>query len=266
MSLRSFIVAVAVMTSLVVAAAPARAGTLTWSDTDANGYNGNPGGEFAIKDFTGTFIPPSTDVCGSGEFRTFCLEKDEYITYGKLYTYTLSDTAQLGGKNTDSGDPLSVATAKLFYTFWTNQWSVSGDADLLGSSNVLTYDYANSASLSQTRAQDAADLQNAIWFLENELGSDLSTSGTAYGNLTTKAKRMVDFARDAQLTWSDLGVSWDDATIGGVRVINPMDGTTHKQSAMVVVPLPVGAWMGLALLGALGIGRTVRSRRRRDLV
>ena len=233
-----------------------------------NGYNGHPGGEFAVNDFSGDFLPPSTEVAGAGSFRTFCLEIDEHLSYGTQYTYTLSETAQLGGVNTDAGDLLSVATAKLYYTFWTNQWSVSGDLDLLGASNALAYDYATEAA----RAQDSADLQFAIWFLERELGTDLSTSGVAYGNLTAKAKAMVDFARDAQLTWSDLGVDWDDTTIGGVRVINPMEGTNYRQSALVVqstlivVPLPVGAWMGFALLGALGIGRGFRSRRSRELV
>lgn len=77
---------------------------------------------------------------------------------------------------------------------------------------------------------------------------------------------MVTFARDAQRTWSNLGVGWDDATIGGVRNINAMVGKTRKQSALVVVAPPVGALMGIAFLGALGIGRAVRSRRRRDLV
>lgn len=265
MALRRFLAGMVLVGGAIGVAAPAFAETLVFVDTTANGYNGNNGGEFAVQSFTGYFLPPPTTVSVAGEFRTFCLEKNESLNFGVTYDYTIGNSANLGGNFGGPNDPISEATAKLFYTFWTTQWAAADASDLLNTSNAISYDYSGS-----DRAKHAADLQDAIWFLENEFGTDNTTgTGTGWSSLSDNAKNMVRYARDGDLSWADLGrSSWADGTIGGVAVINPTYGVNQekKQSQLIVVPLPAGAMMGFALLGVLGLASRVKARRKHSFV
>jgi hypothetical protein len=248
------LVVLAVVLAAVVSADAAWAGTLQIRGTS---YRDGIGGEFNIRGFDDTILPPHSYVedgltsSDSGDFKTFCLERNEFIDLGSYYDYSIDTVARNGGLSGSisslGGDPISEATAKLYYAFWTGQ---------------LDYDYTSNAG----RGEDGEALQHAIWRLEGELSGSAGNSiwnsfNSAHDD---RAKDLYDYANS--VSWSDLGqASWETggtADIGLVRVINLYASNgTAAQSQLVVVPLPPTAIMGLALLA--GVGGVVGLRRRR---
>lgn len=112
------------------------------------GYYSGSGGEFTITSTTASFAA----------FQTFCLEMSEPVG-GNPHTYQLNayDAAVLGGANSgaaapDNGDPISLGTAYLYEQFRLGTWT--------------DYDY----NIGAGRVASAGHLQNAIWWLEDELG------------------------------------------------------------------------------------------------
>lgn len=263
------VTALLLMTAILLAGATAaEAGSIRITnkklDDTLGPYANSSGGEFTGYDYDLSAFHPQSDLAhwdrdGDGikdEFQTFCLEVNE-DPFDKLpLTYTLSDTAVMGGKGflgnggavdwdgTAAGDPLSYASAYLFDAFWRGyladyDWTdtkVSGDGSLDG------------------RADYAKALQYAIWYLENEITK--AGVGTEFG---VQVNKWIDLAIDeANLT---NGGTWG-ATYGQVRVLSLVDEFGNKvQDRLVLVPLPGAAWAGLAMLGALGMFRTIRRRR-----
>lgn len=169
---------------------------------------GSPGGEFGID-----VLP----VVGTN-FITFCLEYNEYINFGSTYKVASVGTAAInGGVGGGNPDPISNATAYLY-----TQFRAGSLAGYLG-------DVASANSL-----------QNAIWFLENEIGS---VSGQA-------------------LTWANLGLA-NGTGLGNVRVMNltTLSGEV-AQDQLMMVPEPETYAMLLAGLGLMGF---VARRRQRKL-
>jgi hypothetical protein len=142
-------------------------------------YGTGPGGEFRITD------PAGAGGAATEQFQTFCIEKNEFISVlppGNYYV-TLNDRALKGGygaagtyagdvsgsiapgsftstspyvyagPNLSVGDPISEATKWLYNAFRNNQLDEA----------VAGYAYDNNTS--------ANALQDAFWFLENEIGS-----------------------------------------------------------------------------------------------
>lgn len=110
----------------------------------ADGPGNGPGGSFLITVASEGWLG---NPVGS-TFYTFCIEKDEFISTPPSgpYDVVINTQAELGGVNTNSGDPLSPLTAWLYTSYvngtlagWTNS-----DAD-----------------------NDA--LQKAIWYIEEEI-------------------------------------------------------------------------------------------------
>jgi len=220
------------------------------------------GGEFGVNPAhtTGLSVPTmggSAGVSGS-LFQTFCLELDESIsthnqdtnsgTFVYQWTLNASGTAIQGGRNTNAGDTISAQTAFLYTQFYNG--TLSG------------YNY----TLGSGRRTTASALQEAIWYLENELGDgsngfDPGISSLS-GNTATAgtAQYYVTLANNAVSTGQ-----WN-VGLGNVRVLNL---TTHDafgnlvqaQDVLVMVPLPPAAYLGLGLLGAIGAVAYVRRRR-----
>jgi hypothetical protein len=153
---------------------------------------------------------------------TFCLERDEFLSFNTKYVAQLSTSADRGGLNTDSGDPLDTRTAYLFSHFFHN--TLSG---------LLS-------------GWTTADLQEVFWYLEEELPAnhDLSTTG---------AKALYKLAQDNK---SSTGSLYD------VRVMNLYGlGGEHKQSLLTAgVPEPATLVMW-GVFGACGL-MYVRRRRK----
>jgi hypothetical protein len=244
MALGKFLLVPAAVLALAYTAPAAHAGTLTIKDTS---YRIGVGGEFNVTGFDDGYLPPASAVANgitsadAGNFKTFCMERNEFITLGTSYLYEISTIAYNGGISGQDpilgGDPISEATAKLYYAFYTGQ--------------LPDYDYTTDSG----RGQAGGDLQHALWRLEGELND---TEWADYIDDHEQAEDFYDVANS--VTWSDLGRStWTG--IGDVRVVNLYNSAgVAKQSQLVVVPLPPAAFMGLALLAGLAGAKSLRKR------
>jgi hypothetical protein len=100
-------------------------------------YGTTNGGEFIV-----------TDTTTGTTFTTFCLETDEYISYGTPYKVeSITNAAIEGGSGGPEPDPLDERTAFLYYNY------AMGTLD-----GISAYEYGKDAS--------ANDLQQAIWYIE----------------------------------------------------------------------------------------------------
>jgi len=184
-----------------------------------NGPGSGPGGEFIA-----SFLD------NSGSFSTFCLEKNEYFSYGQTLKVQAVNTAAVsGGIGGGNPDPLSYQSAWLYTQFRGGTLSSYGGANI---------------------ANDADSLQNAFWFFENEitsLGSGLSAAEL------TQAQTWVNQANAA------VTGGWN--SIGNVRVLNLLrqdssgNYTVQAQDQLyLTTPVPepeIYAMMGLGL-GLMG--------------
>ena len=221
------------------------------SITLGNGYGAGPGGEFKAI-VTGTYDPfqgPSVLYGVNTDFITFCLEKSEsFDSYGQtLYVKGVNTGAKNGGAggavpdpNGGVWDPISSQTAYLYTQF--------------SKGTLSNYDYADATAAQKAlRAADADALQNAFWYLENELGS------TQFSSLSAQTQAWINEANNkiASNHWSG---------IGDVRVLNLYKDQNFQQISQdqlyMAVPEPETYAMLLAGLGLIGF---VAKRRRRSL-
>ena len=129
----------------------------------------------------------------------------------------------MGGLSGGNPDPISFATAWLY--------------DQFRGGTLAGYAYVGSTAV---RDASANALQNAIWFLEGEIGS---VSGQAN-------------------TWKNMGLA-NGTTLYGVRVMNVVTLSGGiAQDQLVMIPEPETYAMLLAGLGLMGF---VARRRQRKL-
>jgi hypothetical protein len=181
-------------------------------------FNGNPSagaGEFWA------------DTDNNGDFLTFCIEKNKFVTVGTTYNYTI-DSAAL-----DSGNVLSEGSAYLYKKFRTS--SLVGPAG--GGGTYLS-----------DRDVNAGHLQNAFWMLEGGLAYN---SSNFYVNLVES------------LFGGMAGATANVTSNYGVKVMNLWEYNANgaredKQSQLVLVP---DTGMTVALLG-LGLLSLAAFRRK----
>jgi hypothetical protein len=153
-------------------------------------------------------------------FNTFCMERDEYFSYGQeLIVDDISNQAWNGGKNTDAGDPLDDLTAWLYLNF--QKGTLAG------------YDYGAG------RVASANALQNAIWYFEEEIGS-----------VNAAAQAFVTLAQNAyDGGWRNNGQVW-------VLNLTYTNGRLAQDQLYVKVPEPANMLLlGTGLICLAGIGR-----------
>jgi len=185
-------------------------------------YSSGIGGEFTISDSALDISAYSSKTSGikgtANSFQTICMELLEYTA--SPVDVVVSTSGPTGSQAVKGGtltaDPLDPRTAYIYTQF---------------AKGVLSnYDYDN---VGVGRSTSAAELQEAIWFIENEIGS----------------------ADGQAATWINEATNAGWTGIGQVRVLNIYAQGTYntnspelKQDQLYLVPVP-----GAVLLGMLGL-------------
>lgn len=223
----------------------------TQSLLNTNGYSDSPRQtrDVFINSGTDAMWDPSPNPEGpeywtgntlDGSFQTFCLEINEYVQPPHLIESAVLNTSGPTGSEAIRGgttlyggpnpDPLDPMTAYLYTKFATGALS--------------DYHYTPGTD----RANDAAALQTAIWFIEQEIAGPLSGQALAWYDEAVEA---TTAGTDGLITWSG---------IGEVRVLNMEDHSivTQRQDMLYLVPVP-GAFL-LGFLGLSAAGLKLRKR------
>ncbi|MCC6907861.1 MAG: hypothetical protein IT430_07975 [Phycisphaerales bacterium] len=210
-------------------------------ETDLWGAGGG-GGPFEVEPIGFPTNPQGVGLhgAGAGNFVTFCVETDEFLSEGGVYFIQFNDAAEAGGSGGPSPDPLSDATRYLYAHFIRGTIQAELDAWDAHVGPTETFTYGAFA--------DGEALQKAIWHLEEETGG----SNNFLVGLATWAL--------ANGTLSDL------SEISKVRVMNMWDNanfTGNRQDLLVMIPLPAPVWMGgVGLCGVIGLAFRQRRRSR----
>ena len=155
-----------------------------------------------------------------GTFETFCIERDEYLTYGALYYYKISGAAEDGGLGGGNPDPIDAITQNIYYGFRKGLLTITGTADEI---------------------VDA--VQTAIWYEEGEL---------IWGNVTAKGQALINHFSNP----SNYLAGYDNVRV--MNVYQNSNYTGNKQDQLIIVPLPHTS--GLAGAGLLGLAAVRRRR------
>jgi hypothetical protein len=187
-------------------------------------YSFGIGGEFNATITSGPVTALGLTGTG-GSFETFCLEKSENFHPGGSYLFDVAVVAVGGGGGAGiGGDPLDERTAFLYNAFITG--------------TLPGYDFSNGSGQRQAHA---GALQNAIWYLEQEVATLDTPEANAF------------FAFSA----GGIGQGLGDVRVANLYRIDE-HGNRHEHQSQIfrVVPAP-----GAAAL--LGLGLAVVARRRR---
>ncbi len=216
-----------------LAAAPVWA-NLSITTTGHDGYGiwqTGSGGEFTVRPSGWDPLPYYNDVARNqggqaGTFQTFCLEHNEYLNANTTHDVILNDRMVNGGVG-PQGDPLSVGTAWLYHEFQNG--------------TLAGYDYANTGV---GRHASAQALQNAIWYLEDEDGGELTTS---YRNMLV---RVFGSVANAKL---DNNGQIPVAVMNLYAEGHAGDQNYLRQDGLVCTPIPAGLLLGLLGLAAAAL-------------
>ena len=175
---------------------------------DTTNYSAGGGGEFratlvgvanSVEQAAGVKVSNPSAPVGATVYQTFCMETNEFFTPDATY-YVRVNTAAVNGGSGGSlptgdpisggpGDPLDPRTAYLYTRF--------SDGTLAS----LGYNY----TLGSGRTSTASALQQAIWYIEQEISGPLSGLALTFYNTANTA------VNGPSPTWAGLG---------NVRVLN----------------------------------------------
>jgi hypothetical protein len=202
------------------------------------GYFDGAGGEFTIysSDLTSDgYSPLATNADANpatDDFQSFCIELNESVGSG-TYSFTTGTAAIEGGEGLGGSDPLGSYTAYLYTQFATGVLS--------------DYDYVKGIG----RGASADQLQQAIWYLEEEI-SAVATGSQAADWVQEAVNAVGVNLTMGATTWDadELAAEYGDwgDTIGEVLVLNLTYDGKNCQSQLYLVPIP-----GAVLLGFLGL-------------
>ena len=210
------------------------------------GYSGSPygpyqtgqGGEFTLNALSPSGLDTSGYAAGvtggiglPGTFQTFCIEGNEYIAgYDTIYNASLDTYAEAGGQTgaTAGKDPVSVGTGWLYSQF--AQGILAG----------YNYDGDTDAQI-DARRFSAGLLQDALWWLEGEMGLDYDASNI--------------FMAAVVGLFGQIGARADGAATYGVYALNIWTAGGVKAQTQLFYSVPDGGTTLMLLGGALvGLG------------
>jgi len=236
---------IAVLTTalLVIVCGPVHAGpTYQVQMTLLPGYS-TPGD--VVAEFTLTPTAASDPIpANPGSWQTFCVERGEYIFPGGIYGLEIDPYAVQGGLGgqdvdldgdtvADDADTLSAESAWLYTEF--RKQTLGG------------YAWASGAA----READALALQDAFWYLEDELAT--KPGGKAGGWIDDAVTAVSSGA------WSGTG----SVTVANLYAIDYTTGAKVEKQSMLMMSIPSP---GALLLGGLGTALVGWLRKRRSLV
>jgi hypothetical protein len=225
-----------VLAAVVSLIAVAKLGATTVTIDRVSGYFSGQGGEFNVSGIIGQGYASSALV-GSG-FETFCIEESQVVTIPGTYNAIVNPYGDsvpggvnLGSPGPDGGDPISIGTAYLYYNF---------------AKGILAgYNYTPGAG----RSASAGALQNAFWYLENEI--TLTSAQIAANSFLTLVSGLYGSSGEFANANGAFGV-------GALNNYN-LDGS-HAQDMLV---LPDGGYtvilLGMMLGGFSLLARRVRA-------
>lgn len=231
----------ALFSAFAALASLASANTVTFGSDNSNYRTGN-GGEFTLivnggdPDHLLTGYPigaNGTDVTGGTSFETFCIQYGEHISLGTTYTYAISSAA----KGPTGTDEISIGTSWLYGQFAQG---------ILGG-----YTYTAGAA----RATSASILQQAIWYLEDEI--TLTTAQVNANVFLTGVNGAITHFGTFAAAHADAGPT-SAVVVLNLSPVGSSDFSAQDQLAWPH-PLPDSAstitLLGLALLGIAAFRR-----------
>jgi len=177
---------------------------------------------------------------GQYSFQTFCIEANEAFATGTPYNVSISPNAMYGNQP-PLGDPVSIGTAWLYSQF------AAGTLTGLTAGNVAApYDYTYGAG----RVASATDLQQTIWWLEDEpVGAVDPGNSNVFRNAV-----LAEFGSAANAEANANGAY-------GVEALN-VGGPGAIQDQLVIVPEPTAAALLIAGSMLMLAARRISSSRK----
>lgn len=232
-----------------------------FANTDRT-FGSASGGEFKV-----TKVGDASSV-----LKSFCLERQEFISLPGTYWATIESKSLAGGAGYASpslpylpgsalpagvGDPISTATSWLFGSYVNNALGALTNGDAFGGGGANgSFVYDNDSWVNA--------LQDAIWYLEEELGA--LGAGT-FNGLSQAARQLVNSANaNAGSAYTDGVVAmnlWSTRTTDGSGNY-VYDGSAQSQLVYIpvgTVPTPEPATLAV-WAGMFGLAAALRLRRR----
>jgi hypothetical protein len=192
-----------------------------------------------------------TTVGGQTGIETFCVEMNQNFSPGTPYSATVGPSIVNG----NGSSPLTEGVAWLYMEFVTGGLATAGNTYSLSSAD---YNYSTGSG----RELCADELQDAIWYLQGELGS--SGNSQTRDSLYSFSASTDPYVQLVEDRFGSLGGAEESDTAPGesnfgVEVLNltsQVDGcTAYNQDQLIYCPVPEPATLaaGAMLLVPLGL-------------
>ncbi len=242
---------------------------LTSGYRDPNSY----GGEFtAVLSGNNSFSSYVTSHYGSnvttgGGIETFCVEMAQTISAGTPYSATVGPSIVNGS----GSSPLTVGVAWLYMEFVTGGLANAAGYSVSGADYDYTPGYNNTTGMGRELSAD--ELQDAIWYLQGELGTSTTTqTRDSIYTYTASNDPFIQLVEDkfGSLAGAEESDTASGASNYGVEVLNltsEVNGcTVYDQDQLIYCPVPEPATLaaGAMLLIPLGVSG-FRALRKKNL-